>query len=36
VFWARVRLREYIVKGLTLDDKRLKGGRAIFSAEGAK
>jgi len=27
--WATVRLREYIVKGFTLDDERLKGGRGL-------
>ncbi|MGW8258216.1 MAG: virulence RhuM family protein [Thermoguttaceae bacterium] len=27
--WATARLREYIVKGFTLDDERLKGGSGI-------
>jgi hypothetical protein len=27
--WATARLREYIVKGFTLDDERLKGGRGL-------
>jgi hypothetical protein len=27
--WATARLREYIVKGFTLDDERLKGGKGL-------
>ncbi|MFZ5994169.1 MAG: virulence RhuM family protein [Thermodesulfobacteriota bacterium] len=27
--WATERLREYLVKGFTLDDERLKGGKAL-------
>jgi len=27
--WATIRLREYLVKGFTLDDERLKGGKGL-------
>jgi len=31
--WATQRLREYIVKGFTLDDERLKQGKQVFGKD---